>query len=155
MNVRRTVPSRRSSHARNLSTRVIEVELFVAVLGASSYTFAEATYTQRSTLSTSASPPRIGISVWHRSAWTRRIPDRATLQRAVAAWQKARNAAGARIRTGDGSPCDGRILVFRRHSKRKSKEPSGIWPFRNVDARFRSLPTGMAQGLIASLIQAP
>lgn len=40
----------------------------------------------------------IEISVLASQCLNRRIPDRATLQRAVAAWQKARNAAGARIR---------------------------------------------------------
>lgn len=40
----------------------------------------------------------IEISVLASQCLNRRIPDLATLQRAVAAWQKARNAAGARIR---------------------------------------------------------
>jgi transposase len=40
----------------------------------------------------------IEISVLASQCLDRRIPDRATLQRAVAAWQKARNATGARIR---------------------------------------------------------
>lgn len=40
----------------------------------------------------------IEISVLASQCLNRRIPDRATLQRAVTAWQKARNAAGARIR---------------------------------------------------------
>lgn len=40
----------------------------------------------------------IEISVLASQCLDRRIPDRATLQRAVAAWQKARNASGARIR---------------------------------------------------------
>ena len=40
----------------------------------------------------------IEISVLASQCLDRRIPDRANLQRAVAAWQKARNAAGARIR---------------------------------------------------------
>jgi transposase len=40
----------------------------------------------------------IEISVLASQCLDRRIPDRATLQRAVAAWQKARNGAGARIR---------------------------------------------------------
>jgi transposase len=40
----------------------------------------------------------IEISVLASQCLSRRIPDRETLQRAIAAWQKARNAAGARIR---------------------------------------------------------
>jgi len=40
----------------------------------------------------------IEISVLASQCLDRRIPDRATLERAVAAWQKARNGAGARIR---------------------------------------------------------
>jgi len=40
----------------------------------------------------------IEISVLASQCLDRRIPNRATLERAVAAWQKARNAAGARIR---------------------------------------------------------
>jgi hypothetical protein len=40
----------------------------------------------------------IEISVLASRCLDRRIPDRATLQQAVAPWQKARNAAGARIR---------------------------------------------------------